>query len=95
MAAGLDARMGTSKDSEEVLKYLSKTYRLVSKHLQENEKPADSTVAAVMSLAIHEDLLGRPKKNQVHVRALYKIVDIRGGLTEFEANTMLLQKIAR
>lgn len=95
MAAGLDSIMNASKESQEVLKYLGKTYRGVNRRIQEDEMPADSTIAAVMSMAIHEDLLGRSKSKKAHIDALYQLVDIRGGIGAFEENKMLMQKLCR
>jgi hypothetical protein len=95
MSAGLDSLMGHADESQEMLHYLGRTYRSLNKHLREYDKPTDSAVATVMSMAIHEDLLGPPKGVKLHVDALYRIVDIRGGIGAFETNLMLLQKMAR
>jgi Fungal specific transcription factor domain len=95
MAAGLDSMMGVQKDSKEMIKHLGNTYHYINRNLQQNDKPSDSTVAAVMSLAIHEDLLGQPKRNKVHIDALYRMVDMRGGVEAFESKTVLLHKICR
>jgi hypothetical protein len=95
MAAGLDSLMGLQQDSREVLQHLSKTYRSVNLHLQQNEVPSEATVAAVMSLAIHEDLIGQLRRKKMHMDALCTMVNMRGGLSAFECNTVLLQKICR
>jgi hypothetical protein len=96
MAAGLDAMLGIrQKDSKEVLKHLGNTYRCINRNIQQKEIPSDSTVATVMSMAIHEDLLGQQKRNKVHMDALCRMVNLRGGLVEFEGNKFLSQKICR
>jgi hypothetical protein len=96
MAAGLDSMLGIYEDdSKEVLRHLGNTYRCVNKNLQRDETPSDSTVATVMSMAIHDDLLGLEKRNKVHVEALYRMVTLRGGLCEFVESKMLLIKICR
>ena len=96
MAAGLDSMLGIHRnDSKEVLRHLGNTYRCINRNIQEHEMPSDSTVAAVMSMAIHEKLMGRQKSNRMHMDALCRMVSLRGGLIEFEGNKMLLQKICR
>jgi hypothetical protein len=95
MAAGLDSMLGTQQDPREMLKHLGNTYRCINQNLQKNGKPLDSTVAAVMSMAIHENLLGQPQRTKVHMDALHRIVGMRGGIAAFEGNRMLLQKICR
>jgi hypothetical protein len=86
---------GDSDNSEVILKYLSKTYRCINRDLHGNKKPSDPTVAAVMSIAIHEDLLGQSEKSEVHINALSTMVNIRGGLGEFKKNRFLIHKICR
>jgi Fungal specific transcription factor domain len=96
MAAGLDSVMGMHKNPMELLKHLGNTYRCINRNLQQKDgKLSDSTIAAVMSMAIHEELLGEPKRTRIHVDALARMVDMRGGIQEFEWNRMLLQKICR
>jgi hypothetical protein len=96
MAAGLDSLRGIHQnDSKELLKHLGNTYRCINRNLQQREIPSNSTVAAVMSLVIHEHLLSEQKKSKVHMDALRRIVSLRGGLIDFEGNKMLLQKICR
>ncbi|RQM05821.1 hypothetical protein DH86_00002131 [Scytalidium sp. 3C] len=63
--------------------------------LNKDGTPSDSTVAAIMSMAIHEDIRGHPERSKVHLEALKYIVERRGGITEFTSNQLLLQKICR
>jgi hypothetical protein len=93
LAASLDTRLGTAKGSGEMLIYLDKTYRHVNRSLEQNEQPSDATVATVMSMAIHHDLLGWHENNHLHVVALTKMIEMRGGISAFEGNPMLMQKI--
>jgi hypothetical protein len=96
MAAGLDRLRGVHQnDSKELLKHLGNTYRCINRNLQQREIPCDPTVAAVMSLVIHEHLLSEQNKSKVHMDALSRMVSLRGGLADFEGNRMLLQKICR
>lgn len=95
MAAGLDCTMGTQKDSLEMEKYLGLTYRCIHWNLQQNKNPSDATVAAVMSLTIHADLLGDLKRSKLHIDALCNMIRMRGGLGVFDKNRILMQKICR
>jgi hypothetical protein len=77
------------------LRHLSNTYRCINMNLQRHGTPSDATVAAVMSLAIHEDLKGQHQSSKIHLDALIKMVRLRGGIAKFEATQILLQKICR
>lgn len=90
-----DALLGRHQTSPRALWHLSNTYRCIKQNLEKNSPPSDSTVAAVMSMAIHEDLIGHPGRSKVHVDALQHIVELRGGITHFTDNQLLLQKIYR
>jgi hypothetical protein len=86
---------GNQKTSPQTLQHLSHTYRCIRAHLQKQKTPSDATIAAVMSMAIHEDLNGEPARSEVHLDALVRMVELRGGLSKFESTTILLQKICR
>jgi Fungal specific transcription factor domain len=87
--------LGRNQTSPRALWHLSNTYRCIKQNLEKNSTPSDSTVAAVMSMAIHEDLIGHPGRSKVHVEALHHIVELRGGITNFTDNQLLLQKVCR
>jgi Fungal specific transcription factor domain len=96
MAAGIDLVRGYEKtDSQQLMKHLSSTYRCINRNLQQSEIPSEATIAAVMSLAIHEDLLRQQERRQVHMKALYKMIDMRGGLESFAGHDLLLRKLCR
>jgi hypothetical protein len=78
--------------SPQALQYLSNTYLCINENLQKDEKPTDGTIAAVMSLAIHEDLQGNPDRSKLHVDALERLIELRGGLTQLD-NIQLQRKI--
>lgn len=90
-----DSLLGRYQTSQRALWHLSNTYRCIKQNLEKHGTPSDSTVAAVMSMAIHEDLIGHPGRSRVHVEALQHIVELRGGITHFTDNQLLLQKICR
>ncbi|KAF2096856.1 hypothetical protein NA57DRAFT_42558 [Rhizodiscina lignyota] len=86
----------TTQTSPQALVHLSNTYRCLARNLQTDKIPADSTIAAVMSLAIHDDLRGQPARSKVHIDALQKMVQIRGGITEFlPRDHYMIHKICR
>ena len=86
---------GGKEMSSRGLCHLSNTYRCINRNLQRHGTPSDATVAAVMSLAIHEDLKGQHQNSRVHLDALVRMVQLRGGITDFEATGILLHKICR
>jgi hypothetical protein len=90
-----DSLLGRHQTSPRALWHLSNTYRCIKQNLEKHSMPSDSTVAAVMSMAIHEDLIGHPGRSKVHVEALQHIVELRGGITHFTDNQLLVQKICR
>jgi hypothetical protein len=95
MASGLDSMLGIQQtDSKEVFKHLVNSYHCINRNICQTETPSDSTVGAVMSMAIY-DLLGQQKKHKVHMDALCRMVGLRGNLVEFEENKMLVQKICQ
>jgi hypothetical protein len=90
-----DSLLGKRETSPQALQHLSNTYRSIRQNIERNVMPTNATIAAVMSLAIHDDLKGHPDRSRVHVDALERLVKLRGGLEDFEAEQVLLQKICR
>jgi hypothetical protein len=88
-----DVMLGRQVTSPRALHHLSNTYRCISHNIQKDGNPSDPTIAAVMSMALHEDFRGHPIRSKVHVDALERMIDLRGGISQFEG--MLLQKICR
>jgi hypothetical protein len=91
----VDSLLGRNETSPQALQHLSNTYRCIKQNLEKHRTPPDSTIAAVMSMAIHEDLRGQPSRSKVHVDALERMVELRGGIGWFIDHQMLLQKICR
>ena len=48
-----------------------------------------------MSMAVHGQLFGRYEKSKVHLDALERMVELRGGLEHFEGTLALLHKLCR
>lgn len=91
----VDSLLGRNETSLQALQHLSNTYRCIKQNLEKYRTPPDSTIAAVMSMAVHEDLRGQPGRSKVHVDALERMVELRGGIDWFKDHQMLLQKICR
>jgi hypothetical protein len=77
------------------VQYLTNTYRAINNDLRKNDVPRLGTVAAVMSLTMHENLFGMTGKSKVHLDALVRMVELRGGLEAFEPYSALLHKVCR
>jgi hypothetical protein len=90
-----DSILGNSEASSQALEYLSTTYRCIYHNLRDADTVSDSTIAAVMSMALHEDFRGQPGRSKVHIDALERLVDLRGGITALEIVLILVQKICR
>ncbi|KAK2787327.1 hypothetical protein FQN53_005486 [Emmonsiellopsis sp. PD_33] len=69
--------------------------RIIERNLENDSLPSDSTIAAVMFMAVYDDLTGQPARSKVHVEALYRMVELRGGLDQLKANRLVLQKVCR
>jgi hypothetical protein len=90
----LDSLLGNQETSQ-TIQHLNNAYRCIRQNIQKNVTPSDPTIAAVMSMAIHEDLRGHPHRSKIHVDALCRLVELRGGLDQLEAKLVLVQKICR
>jgi hypothetical protein len=86
---------GAEGVSDLTLHYLASTYRCINRDLEKNQTPSYGTAASVMSLTMHENLFGMTGKSQLHLHALERIVELKGGLQAFERYTALLHKICR
>ena len=88
-----DTSLGTQETSQRSLSYLSKTYRCIAQNIQ-NGGATNSTVAAVMSMALHEDFRGHPDRSKIHIDALERLIELRGGVDALKA-VGLVQKVCR
>lgn len=80
----------------EATRHFSQTLRLINPKLMKPTPPQDSTIAIIVSLAIHSKLIRDPPKCSMHLDGLQRLVDLRGGLSEIsESNRALLHKILR
>ena len=77
------------------LHHLANTYRLINRDLEKTRIPSDSTIAVTVSLTIHEDLRYQFGTTKMHLNALERMVNLRGGLDRFSENWILSQKLCR
>jgi hypothetical protein len=93
--AACDFRLGKMESSPRTLLHLSNVYRCISQNIQDHETPSDPTLAAVVSMAIHEDLRGHPARGKIHIDALERLIDLRGGIAQLRINSVVLHKMCR
>jgi len=87
--------MGKDGVTELGLRSLANTYRCINKELETKDDPSLGIVASVMSLVMHENLFGMVGKSKLHLQALERMVNMKGGLSAFESHIPLLHKICR
>jgi len=87
--------IGSNQVSPRMLRYLSNTYRCINNNLEKGKTPSNATVAAVMSICMHHQLLGETGASKIHLDALDHMVGLRGGIEEFSMHLTLLHKICR
>ena len=90
-----DTMSDRSQPSLRALRYLTTTYRCINQDLQEVHTPSDPMIAVVMSLLVHENLtynFGTPK---MHLDALERMIELRGGIDHLTKDWLLLHKICR
>jgi hypothetical protein len=83
---------------QRTLRHHLKALRLLrGRFLYDKDEPrlSNNTVAAVLGLAGHAFWTGDPKSATHHMEGLCKIVNLRGGVTTFRDNSMLLAEILR
>ncbi|KAF1816376.1 hypothetical protein P152DRAFT_389554 [Eremomyces bilateralis CBS 781.70] len=90
-----DSWTGKQDTSPRALQYLSNTYRCIARNIRHYETVPDSTVAAVMSMALHDDFRGQLSRSKVHIDALEHLIELRGGIATLEPNFIFAQKVCR
>jgi hypothetical protein len=84
-----------SEPTIRALKHQNKTYRYIKESIARNESPSDAVVASVISMVIHEDHQLHKEQARMHLEALSKMIQLRGGMETLESNPTLLHKIFR
>ena len=87
--------LGIEGVSELGLRSLANTYRCINLDLETQKEPGWGTIASVMSLTMHENLFGMTGKSKLHLLALKRMVEMKGGLEAIESRIALLHKVCR
>ena len=77
----------------EALVHIAHAFRLTSSKLSSEEALTNNTMASVVSLSLHEQLLQDYATGRIHLEGLAKIVSLRGGLLQLPRE--LAHKICR
>ncbi|KAH8205487.1 hypothetical protein TruAng_000393 [Truncatella angustata] len=86
---------GDNPDSPRGLYFLSEVLCLVNERLRGKEALSDSTLSLVISLILQEEMRHDQAGAEIHYAGLTKMVQLRGGLNEFNSNLPLLLKICK
>ncbi|KAJ9162069.1 hypothetical protein NKR19_g1646 [Coniochaeta hoffmannii] len=77
----------------EALLHIAQAFQLTNRKLASQEALADNTMASLVSLSLHEQLLTDYATGHIHLAGLAKMVGLRGGLLHLPRE--LAQKICR
>ncbi|KAJ5584271.1 uncharacterized protein N7459_004071 [Penicillium hispanicum] len=66
--------------SPKTLHHISQAYALVNMKLSGPSSVSDSAIAAVVSLTIYQQVHHQPATGLVHLRGLYRMIQLRGGI---------------
>lgn len=91
----LDGLRGKDLTSPKALHHLANTYRCFNRDLQLRRTPTDADMAVVVSLAVHGNLEASFGVSKVHLEALNRMLELRGGIEEFSTNWVLWHKFCR
>lgn len=86
---------GQGGTSPRTLRHLNLTYQYINMALQQDAMPSDSTLATTVSLTIHEDLVREMSRSRIHLDALERMVELRGGMDRLNTIPLLRQKICK
>jgi hypothetical protein len=80
----------------DTMKYLGVSLALLRDKLADSDaQPSNGTIASVVSLALMADKFGDFDSAEKHVRGLFQMVHLRGGIESFQSNPQLQLKICR
>ncbi|OAA59641.1 hypothetical protein SPI_05839 [Niveomyces insectorum RCEF 264] len=81
---------GNAAHSPEGLWHLSRALALVNERLSGDAALSDATIALVVLLILHEQVSRKEAVADIHFRGLIKMVELRGGMDQLEANDKAL-----
>ena len=91
----IDGLLGKPHRSPQALRHLADTYRCFNSDLRKGGVPSDPDMAVVVSLAVHENLDDQFGASKLHLKALQRMLELRGGIEAFSENWVLWHKICR
>ncbi|KAI1342902.1 fungal-specific transcription factor domain-containing protein [Xylariaceae sp. FL0016] len=78
------------------INHLQQTIQLLNKRLQDQQPSIDdATIGTVAGLALTECSCGHEDKWRIHMAGMKRMIDTRGGLSAFESQPFLYDKICR
>lgn len=82
--------------SSKILHHISQAYVLVNIKLLGPLSVSDSAIAALVSLAIYQQVHHQPATGLVHLHGLYRMIQLRGGIARLmQENRALALKLLR
>jgi len=75
--------------------HLTRALSLVNETLDTPEALSDANIAVVNFMVVHELLRGAKSTALVHLKGLERMVQLRGGISALESDTMLMLKICK
>ncbi|RDW63418.1 hypothetical protein BP6252_10963 [Coleophoma cylindrospora] len=84
------------REAPKAVQHLNESIRIVNERLQSPSLVVeDSTIAVIATIAYIEKVAGNFQNWDIHMRGLKRMVQLRGGLKNFQSNRILYNKIQR
>ncbi|KAF4884549.1 hypothetical protein CGCFRS4_v012615 [Colletotrichum fructicola] len=95
VATCLDFFQRSEKDSEQAILHTNQAFNMINERLSGAEALSGTTIGLACMFSVQESVRGDLEKYNVHLRGLYQMIELRGGIRVFEDNLEVLQKICR
>lgn len=95
-AAYFSVQRGGGMDTPIAIWHIIKALNILSERISDGDRNAitDSTISVVISLVMAADLVGDYEAAENHMRGLYQLITMRGGLAALQGDTWGLQSKA-
>ncbi|KAF5494274.1 hypothetical protein CGCS363_v010066 [Colletotrichum siamense] len=84
-----------SEESEQAILHTNQAFNMINERLSGTEALSDTTIGLACMFSVQESVRGDLEKYNVHLKGLYQMIELRGGIRVFEDNLEVLQKICR
>ncbi|KAH9907280.1 hypothetical protein F4778DRAFT_721253 [Xylariomycetidae sp. FL2044] len=83
------------RSSHNTLHHISRAYSLVNLKLSSPESVSDAAIAAVILIALYDQIHRQPSAGSIHLRGLYRMTQLRGGIQRLlqENRTLALKAL--